>query len=231
MKFTSRLVLAFSLLSASVVSTLVQAADLDFEKNIELTLVNGGAYKGTGSLFDQERQVKLASGDQQIVFRVFDSFRESNSKRLFRSPYYVMTFGDQGDKRISLSTATPLRSLADANKFGRDPQFKLVDSQGKPVAFKMAMLQKDGVQVNRDLLAELHAFNATGHAAAIEARAPFAVVNRALVDSKQVPVQLTNSDHVTVSEQMLHYWFEQADGDTRQRFLSWAERTMAKSAK
>ncbi len=231
MKFTSRLALVVSLLTTPALFTFVQAADLAFEKNIELAVVNGAAHQSNQSLFDQEQQVALSSGDQQIVFRVFDSFRESNSKRLFRSPYYVMTFADQGDQLITLSTAKPLRTLAEANKFGRNPQFQLIDSSGQTVPFKMALLKKDGIQVNRDLLAELHAFNATGHAAAIEARAPFAVVNRSLAGPVPAPVSVTNADHVTVSEQMLHYWFEQADGDTRQRFIEWAERTMAKSSK
>ncbi len=228
MKFGRTLTLVAAILSAPS-----WAANLTVDKNIELEVINGKAYKSSRTFFGKAEDIALPTGDQQMVFRIFDSFRNGSSQDLFRSEYYVVTFADQGDSTINLA-ATPLTNLSAAKQFDKNPAFKLTNGKGENVPFKLAQLKKEGMQVSRDLVTELREFNATGNEAAIESRAPFAALALMNNDSAKLPAEggvQTRIGDVLLSEQMLHYWFQQADQETRIRFMEWAERSMKRSGK
>ena len=227
MKFSRILTLAVAVLALPA-----WAANLTVADNIELSVVNGKTYKAPAKLFGRADKIELEPGQQQVVFRIFDNIRSGSAQNLFRSEYYVITFDDRADDELKLAAA-PISNMAAARQFDSNPSFTLVNQQEQAVPFEMAQLRKAGMQVSRDLVNELREFNATGHKAAIESRAPFAALALMNNDSTVLPegnsVQQRMGD-VLLSEQMLHYWFQQADHSTRERFLGWAERSMKKTA-
>ncbi|CAM3480833.1 DUF2057 domain-containing protein [Parendozoicomonas haliclonae] len=219
-------------LAAVVLSTPALAANLTFNSNIELAVVNGQKHNQE-SVFGRPKDVVLPEGEQQIVFRIYDSFRTPGGHEMYGSEYYVATFADQGDETIKLTSAN-LPNLKAAKKFDDNPEFKLTNSKGEAVPFTLAQLKKEGMQISRDLVNELREFNATGHEGAIESRAPFAALAMMNNESTSLPKEggvQTRIGDVLMSEQMLHYWFQQADHDTRVRFMEWADRSMKRSMK
>ena len=219
-------------LAVAVLATPTWAADLTVADNIELNVVNGKTYQASVKLFGTAEKIELNDGDQQLIFRIFDNIRSGNNQNLFRSEYYLITFSDQGDENLKLA-ASPILNMTAARQFDKKPVFTLLNSDGNAVPFKLAQMRREGMKVNRNMLNELREFNATGHEAAIEARAPFAALAMMNSDSALLPdrnnVQTKIGD-VLLSEQMLHYWFQQADPETRKRFMNWAGRSMKKTA-
>lgn len=227
MKFARMLAVAASLAAGSV-----WAADLSIANNLDVQVVNGKSYSASLSLFGSKNVIDLGQGDQQLVLRVSDGFSNKNSQELYKSEYYVLTFNTTADEKISLSVPT-MHNLKQARKFDENPTFILKKEDGSAVHFEKAVLKKEGMQLSRNLVNELKEFNASDSPAAIESRAPFAALMMNSDDAAKLPQQGGTTERmgdVVMSEQMLHYWFKQADPQTRQRFLDWAARATQKTA-
>ena len=100
------------------------------------------------------------------------------------------------------------RSADNAKEFDKNPTWKLVDDKGNPVDVKQDKLIKNGVQLGRQYDTESVAYNKKGGIAAI--------IPASTAANIQVPV---NSQYKTTEEQMLHYWYDKADKETKQRFI------------
>ncbi len=217
-------------LVASFLAIPAWAATLNVANNVELKVINGKPFKS--KMFSDNKTVNLPDGDQQLVFRLNDSFRQGNSQELYSSEYYVIKIAAKGNEELTLK-ARPINNLSQAQNFDRNPEFTLTNAHGNPVPFKFSELKKEGMQINRDLVNELHDFNASGSPAAIESRAPFAAL--AMMNNQSTQLKASGGTqerigNVLISEQMLHYWFQQADQATRERFMDWAGRSMKKTA-
>ncbi|MTI15339.1 YccT family protein [Sansalvadorimonas verongulae] len=227
MNFVRLLAMAASLAAGSV-----WAADLTVANNLDIHVVNGQKYNAPVSLFAGKNVIDLGAGDQQLVLRVSDSFGTRNSQELYKSEYYVLTFKTKGDEKLNISVPA-MHNINQARQFDETSPFMLKTDDGSAVHFEKAVLKKDGMQLSRNLVNELKEFNATGNPAAIESRAPFAALMMNSADAGKLPTQVGTQERmgeVLMSEQMLHYWFKQADPQTRQRFLDWAARSVQKTA-
>lgn len=90
----------------------------------------------------------------------------------------------------------------------------MVDEDGNAIEVKQDKLLKPGVQLGRNYDQESVAYNKTGAVAAI------APATAAVATTAAAPPQMpANSQYKTTEEQMLHYWYEKADSETKQRFL------------
>ena len=227
MKFARLLAVAASLAAGSV-----WAADLNVANNLDVQVVNGKNYNAPVSLFGGKNVIDLGAGDQQLVLRVSDGFSTKNSQELYKSDYYVLTFKTEQDEKLNISVPA-MHNINQARKFDINPEFILKKDDGSTVHFEKAVLKKEGMQLSRNLVNELKEFNATGNPAALESRAPFAALMMNNADGGKLPTQGGTQERmgdVLMSEQMLHYWFRQADPQTRQRFLDWAARSVQKTA-
>ena len=227
MKFARMLAVAASLAASSA-----WAADLSVANNLDVEVVNGKNHSSSFNLFGSENVIELGQGDQQLVLRVSDGFSNKKSQDLYKSEYYVLTFHTAADEKISLSVP-PMHNIRQARQFDENPTFILKKANGSAIHFEKAVLKKEGMQLSRNLVNELKEFNASGSPAAIESRAPFAALMMNSNDDASLPQQGRTTERmgdVLMSEQMLHYWFKQADPQTRQRFLDWAARATQKTA-
>ena len=217
----------------SVLAIPAMAATLDVADNLDLKVLNGKKYRASAGLFENSKTVTLPDGDNQLILQVSDSYRISDNQEIFTSEYYVITLNTEGDTALNVK-AKPLPNLNAAKSFDDAPSFFLQTEAGKNYPYKMAKLTKDGMQFSRDLVEELKDFNGTGHAAALESRAPYdaLIASTGLKqNSPEAQAVIRNAKaEIILSEQMLHYWFQQADQGTRERFMQWADRAMKKQA-
>lgn len=177
---------------------------LELPYQAELVLVNGVAKGGNDPL-------NLPDGVNQIAFTYKDSLRENGDDHLFKSDVIIVKF-DATDTAVTLDLPK-FRTSQDAKKFNKEPQFALVDNAGNKLAFKQDKLMKAGLQLGRNYEEEITAYNVSGNIAAI---APVVAVTL----PADIPAAAKPGDPQVrnVAENMLNYWYAQADEATRARF-------------
>ncbi len=193
------------LLTWLLLSPAISHADIQL---ILPTNVRVVAYNGQNS--SDLSRLTLPDGNNQIALRFEGELGRGKDAEYVYSEVIVATF-DAKDTDLSLNIPE-IRSSHTLNRFNRDPQIKLTDATGKRVTCKMAVIKKEGFQIQRDYAAELVEFNRGDSAAAVASLKPAAVSWQPSPDS-----------HPEVAEQMLHYWYQQADAETRSRFKQWLE--------
>ncbi|MBC7004841.1 DUF2057 domain-containing protein [Photobacterium sp. BZF1] len=190
---------------------------LDLPYQADLVLVNGVEQDGNDTL-------TLPNGVNQFAFTYIDSLRENGDDYLYKSDVIIVKF-DASDEALKLDLPK-LRTAQDARKFNKSPQLALVAANGEKIDFEQDKLIKSGLQFGRDFEKEIAVYNQSGKAAAVATTA--AVVATAAVPatlpataapaatSPKSPVDQQQTRNV--AENMLNYWYEQADEATRARF-------------
>ncbi|PSU34219.1 DUF2057 domain-containing protein [Photobacterium lutimaris] len=184
---------------------------LDLPYQADLVLVNGVQKSGNDT-------VTLPNGINQFAFTYVDSLRDNGDDYLYKSDVIVVKF-DASDESLKLDLPK-LRTAQDARKFDKSPKLSLVSANGETVSFEQDKLIKSGLQFGRDFEKEIAVYNQSGKVAAVAtsaaavpvtlpATAPSATSPKPPVDQQQTR---------NVAENMLNYWYEQADETTRARF-------------
>lgn len=173
---------------------------LDLPYSAELVLVNGYEANGNDSL-------TLKNGENQIAFRYQDGYRENGEHKQFKSNVIIVTFEGQ-DSTYNLELPK-LRTVQDTHKFNKNPAITLTDHQGNQVNFTQDKLIKSGLQFGRDYEAEIASYNLTDKPAVLKSAA---AIHPQTAKGQQHP------QGKNVAENMLNYWYEQADEATRERF-------------
>ncbi|UTV28858.1 YccT family protein [Photobacterium atrarenae] len=200
---TAVLTLAACGLSASALADV----KVELPYSSELVLVNGKEATGNDALI-------LANGEHQIALRYQDNYRENGDYKLYKSEVIIVKFAGQDTTyRLELPK---LHTARDVRRYDKAPTVNITDPQGKAIEFTQDKLVKHGLQFGRDYEKEIEAYNLTNAPAALPALAatPAPQLAAAPATSKAaVPAQGQN-----VAENMLLYWYEQADEATRERF-------------
>ncbi len=169
---------------------------------------------------DAKNGIALKDGKHQLVFQLKSIIREAGDTRMYTSKPYVMTFTLTGDQTYTIVPPN-MRTPSDINSLEKAPdkELSLITANGDNVYFTLSSLKKSGVAV--DLANEVRRFNLSDDPAAIKAfggmMQPIAVAVPAASAPVSAPAQANST-----SESMLKYWYNQADKETRQRFLHWA---------
>ena len=184
---------------------------LELPNSAELVLVNGQNADGNEPLV-------LENGDNQIAFRYKDNYRENGEHQLFKSDVIILTFfGENTDYKLELPS---LKSTQETQKFNKHPRFTLEDNQGNQVEFAQDKLIKHGLQFGRDFEAEIAVYNQTDNPAAL--KTAVAVTTLPEINPANMTSPQTNGkqqpQRTNVAENMLNYWYQQADEATRERF-------------
>lgn len=208
--------LSQSILTALLIcvnSTAYANVEVTLPSNSELVLVNGKESGGTDKL-------TLDNGENQLALRYSGRYQQQGSQTQFSSDVIIMTFSAEN---TSLTIAMPrIRSNSAADAFNRSPKISLKDSSGVDIAFHQDKLIKDGMQLGRDYEKEIFDYNSSSQVAALGALAKPITTQ---VAPKQVPIenitqQVNDSkqtDQINVG-QMLDFWYQQADEETRKAF-------------
>lgn len=212
MKFSLVLVFLLTLLWVSPVSAFVI---LKSPNTIKVLAANGEEIEAKSSL-------RLPDGVNQIVFRI-DTELPGNDVRggdIIYSDVLVGRF-EATSQALTIRVPKILREY-DLRQFNQEPDVQLVTQTGEPVPLVLDKLTKEGFQLMRDYAVELEAYNQTGAPAAVDGAATrvsgAASAGGNLQDSSWAAPP---AEDQTTAEQMLKYWYQQADDETQQRFWEW----------
>lgn len=218
------------LASLSTITTLLFASQawaeptLSFPNSAELLVVNGKAT-------ESDSPVTLSEGKNQIVLKYNTSFRQQGQQKRFSSEAIILSF--EASNQTYKLILPKLKSSSDADKFNSTPAIKLSDNKGQAVNYDTDILTKEGLQLGRDYSDEISLYNQSGANAAVShfsvekqtakvhgadvvaitaSALPKSSVNKqATTKSKEIP------DQINVG-QMLDFWYQQADEETRKAF-------------
>ncbi|MGL5366513.1 MAG: YccT family protein, partial [Plesiomonas shigelloides] len=149
---------------------------------------------------------------------------------LFTSAPIVASFDASADQKLTIELPK-LNTDSDGKRFNQSLDFRLVDQNGKTVPYKSDVLAVDGLMSSRNIQEALATYNHSSSAAAVANLAPAMTATLAVpvaagtatAANTAVTQQTVTLQGENVPEQMLQYWFQQADAKTQQRFMNWAK--------
>lgn len=216
------------LASLTTITTLLFASQawadptLSFPNSAELLVING---KST----EADSPATLREGKNQIVFKYNTSFRQQGQQKRFSSEAIILSF--EASNQTYKLKLPKLKSSSDADKFNSAPLIQLSDNKDQAVNYDTDILTKEGLQLGRDYSEEISLYNQTEASAAVGS---FAVVQQtAKVQSAEtitttaMPKSPTSKQTTSRSKeipdqinvgQMLDFWYQQADEETRKAF-------------
>lgn len=218
-KFASSL-LASLLMFSFPVSAEVQ---IQLEDGISLLAVNGKEV--TKDHFSSNSNiVKLADGVNQLLVRYTAEIKTSADEyELETTDAFVLLINTENNH---LKIKSPnLRSEKQVNRFNKTGTWLIIDGQGNPISIKSSVLKKDGFQLARNFEYELAEFNTSNSDAALPTSHRFSAINASTTFDAPSTVRPANQSKIDIEKdtasQMLRYWYQQADEETREHFKKW----------
>ncbi|TCV98186.1 YccT family protein [Biostraticola tofi] len=208
MNFLRAIVIGISL----VIGFPALATSLQLPEELELLIVDGKALGG--SLLRGAASLELEKGHHQVVFTLKQRVSAPGDKQhLYTSPFIIITFDPLNAARVKFELPA-LTTQKEAEKFSRQPSVKLVDHRGTPVQATVARLDTD----RQGLMQAVNNYNRRhGLESLIHPQStPQDIASSVAARKSQSPAE-------SQTEQMLRFWFLQADTPTRTRFMRWAE--------
>ncbi len=213
-----------ALITALIASQTAFAGTVTSSSNLEFLALDG--QKSSKSLLKQSHSFNINDTKQhQVVVRVSEIVRDGSDQSLFESDPIVVTFqGSTEDIQIS---APRLNSQRDVDNFNKNPVITVRTTSGNTIASKHDFLKGEGFLPHLNIEENLANYNSSNAPAAVAGFAttsmptamPIANNNSGKVSKGKITVQGEN-----VAEQMLQYWYQQADSETKARFLDWAKK-------
>ncbi|WP_215810075.1 DUF2057 domain-containing protein [Vibrio alginolyticus] len=187
--------------------------------NVSVLAANGEKADLSGGFFASERTLTLPDGLNQVVFRFAPYFNQGNDRLSVESNVIVARF-DATNAELTLQMPE-YRNLRDAEEKIKDLDWKLVDDSGNAIAVDQDKLLKPGMQIGRDYVREIEDYNQAGGAAAVAfagaaTMQPVTLPAKVPADMKQVRATAVKAD--STAEEMLHFWYQKADAETKARF-------------
>lgn len=223
-------------LLTTCLSLSAQAATLKLSPEVDLLVIDGK--KVSSSLFKGSKGLELANGQHQILFRVEKPVRYGSSEEeMYSSPALIANFNSTGSEIISISLPR-ITTRAEASRFDKNIKYTLVNEKGETINSVQDKLKLQGLIIAADLELEMAKYNASNSVASLPSLSQITVVHpqgypqvaMPAVQTTRTPVPQTSVTlkGETAEEEMLQYWFQRADKDTRQRFLNWANKNIGK---
>ncbi|WP_233112608.1 curli polymerization inhibitor CsgI-related protein [Aggregatibacter actinomycetemcomitans] len=195
--------------------------------NIDFLAFDG--QKPSKSLLKEARSFNINDTQKhQVVVRVSEIIKTSSDSALLETDPIVVTF--QGSTQDIIISAPKLSNERDFNAFKKAPVISVKTASGANIQTQQEYLKQEGFFPTVSLIKDLGEYNASGAAAAVPA---FATASTATPTTTVVAggaatgkvakgkVTLQGED---VAEQMLQYWYQQADKETQTRFINWVKK-------
>ncbi len=217
----------FAALAATLLaSTASFAGVVTGSSNIDFLAIDG--QKPSKSLLKETRSFNINDTQKhQVVVRVSEIVQMGSDRSLFESDPIVVTF--QGSNEDIAISAPRLQNERDINAFKKSPVISVKTHSGANVANQQEYLKQEGFFPATSLIKDLGEYNASGAPAAVPAFASATAAPAAAVVAGGAASGKVNKGKVTlqgenVAEQMLQYWYQQADKETQARFIDWAKK-------
>ncbi|MBR9786803.1 MAG: DUF2057 domain-containing protein [Vibrionaceae bacterium] len=217
MKLIKPLTCALALAMSSIAFADVTVSVPD---DVSVLAANGEKVKLDGGFFASEKTLTLPDGVNQLVFRFAPFFNQGNDRVSIESDVIVTSF-TASDSKLALQLPE-YRNMRDAEDNIKNLDWKLVDKSGNAIAVKQDKLIKEGMQIGRDYVREVEDYNRTGGVAAI-------AVAGAMVQPMTLPAEIpddmkqarASAKADSTAEEMLHFWYQKADAETKARFKAY----------
>ncbi len=188
--------------------------------DVSVLAANGKKVKLSGGFLASEKTFTLPDGVNQIVFRYSPYFNQGNDRVGVESDAIVARFS-AADAELTFQLPK-YRNIRDAEDSIKDVDWKLVDASGNAINVKQDKLIKPGMQLGRDYVREVEDYNRAGGAASV-------AVAGAYVQPMTLPAQIPEDMKQTraaaksdsTAEEMLHFWYQKADAETKARFKAY----------
>lgn len=206
---------------AATVSMSSLAATVTVTPNISLLAIDGE--KAKSSLTKSQNSFNINDNNKhQVVVRVSEVVDNGSDKTLFESDPIIVTF-QAGNQDLVIS-APRLDNMRNANMFAKDPKIVVKTSADQTVVSKQDILKQTGIFPDTRIAEDLAEYNASQGVAAVpnlvSASMPAAIPTAAGAKATKAKITVQGEN---VAEQMLQYWYQQADKETQARFLKWAQ--------
>ncbi|KGQ50356.1 hypothetical protein JL04_04065 [Gallibacterium anatis] len=206
---------------AATVSMSSLAATVTVTPNISLLAIDGE--KAKSSLTKSQNSFNINDNNKhQVVVRVSEVVDNGSDKTLFESDPIIVTF-QAGNQDLVIS-APRLDNMRNANMFAKDPKIVVKTSADQTVASKQDILKQTGIFPDTRIAEDLAEYNASQGVAAVpnlvSVSMPAAIPTAAGAKATKAKITVQGEN---VAEQMLQYWYQQADKETQARFLKWAQ--------
>lgn len=197
------------------------ATTLRLSNDIDLLVLDGK--KVSSSLLRGAESIELENGPHQLVFRVEKTIRLSgHQEQLYISPPLVISFDTQRVRQVNFRLPR-LENDREASHFDTAPRLELLDGEAMPIPVQLDILAITSKTRVTDFEAETERYNKAARRASLP---QFATM---MADDSTLLSGISELDAIppqsqTLTEQRLKYWFRQADPQTRNSFLQWAEK-------
>ncbi|PMG27425.1 hypothetical protein BCU97_22660 [Vibrio splendidus] len=215
-----------TLQSIALLSTIIVAphvlADVEIQvpSSVDILAVNEAKPDLDGSLFSSYKTLSLPDGQNQIVFQYQLAFDKGNDREFVDSDAVIATFSAT-DAALTFDMPK-YRNTAEAKKGFENLDWKLVDENQNAVSVKQDKLIKDGMQIGRKYPQEVKIYNQKGGIAALTIGAS-AGVTVAVAQPVTLPAKI-DGNAANTAEEMLYFWYEKADAETKQKFKDYVNK-------
>ena len=209
---TLSLLTAFSLPAFSSV-------ELVADTGMELYAINGQDANVDSSLFSSEQKATLPNGENQITFRYSFEFSKEDGYENVDTQVIIAKF-NAADTTLKLNFPE-YKNIEQAEENVKNVQWSLVDQKtGKAIPLTQDRLIKNGLQFGRNYVRETQDYNLTsGPAAIVTARTKAIAAQTAAapapVATATTAVAAAPKVSSSTAEEMLYFWYEKADAETR----------------
>ncbi|WP_000803876.1 DUF2057 family protein [Vibrio mimicus] len=185
---------------------------IDIPDTIDLLVVNGSSPKLSGGFFDATKKLELDDGEQQIVFRYSPYFSQGSDRIIIDSDVIIATF-DAANQDFTFDMPK-YRDAPQATKAIKKMEWQLVDQQGKAIEMRQDRLIKEGIQLGRNFEFETAEYNRKGGIAALTSS----------IATQPLTQQEASNAAASAAEEMLHFWYNKADEETKARFKAFVNK-------
>ncbi|WP_271293275.1 DUF2057 family protein [Yersinia mollaretii] len=213
--------------SASALATTLKLAP-----EIDLLVVDGKNM--SGSLLKGADSLELNSGQHQILFKVAKPLPADPNVLYASPPLVVVVFNTRNTRSVAIKLPV-IDTERDGNKFSKNPTFQLIGDDGHPLSVRHDVLHQENLNKAATLETAMAIYNVGKYTASVPSFATIPPSTVSAVPGTTIAVAGTNTTQKTtrlqgenIAEQMLQYWFLQADAETQQRFLIWAKKSSIK---
>lgn len=212
---------SIALLSAIVAAPSVLAdVEIQVPSSVDILAVNEAKPDLDGGLFSSHKTLTLPDGQNQIVFQYQLAFDKGNDREFVDSDAVIATF-DATDTTLTFDLPK-YRNTAEAKSGFKNLEWSLVDENQNEISVKQDKLVKDGMQIGRKYPQEAKEYNQQGGIAAL-AIGTTAGVTAAVVQPVTLPAKI-DGNAANTAEEMLYFWYEKADAETKQKFKDYVNK-------
>ena len=205
------------------------AADLNIPMSFEYLALDGK--KVESSVFNHKSSLELTPGTHKIAIRYHEMVEDdfSDSQTFVKSAPFIVTLDVDGNYQYYLQAAEG-KVVKKPKVYAQNPQIKLTRGDKGEVNFQVVNTNLEEESFVSRLFSGNQAVDvsgtaaaATGAAGAVVAVAPAPVATSATVSATSLTAPVGTSKATAANpQQMLQYWWLQADEKTRKEFMSWA---------